>query len=105
MILFKKEHVDPILKGRKTQTRRTGRKRWKVGAVRQAKTDYSNESEFAKIRILSVHQEQLGDITEDDAVAEGCNSIEEYKAVFQDIYGHWDENSLVWVIDFERVDG
>jgi hypothetical protein len=33
MILFKKEHKDLILADIKTQTRRTGNKRWNVGAI------------------------------------------------------------------------
>lgn len=37
MILFKPEHVEPIRKREKTQTRRRGKCRWKVGSIRQAK--------------------------------------------------------------------
>lgn len=103
MILFKKEHVEPILAGRKTQTRRTGKLRWKVGAVRQAKTAYNKDSEFAKLRIVAVRPELLGEISEADAIAEGYNSVEEYKDVFKRIYGFWDDFKVVWVIDFEKV--
>jgi hypothetical protein len=104
MILFKQEHVEPILTGRKTQTRRTGKLRWKVGAVRQAKTSYRKDSEFAKIKITAIRQERLGDITREDAVREGYNSIGEYHEVFLRIYGVWDPDMIVWVIDFERVE-
>lgn len=69
MILFKQEHVGPILDKRKTQTRRTGKRRWKVGAIRQAKTGYRKDSEFAKLRILAIRQEELGMISEADAIA------------------------------------
>lgn len=102
VILFKQEHVEPILVDRKTQTRRTGMLRWKVGAVRQAKTGYNKDSEFAKLKIISVRQERLGLITLADAYAEGYDSIEEYKEVFIRIYGSWDAELLVWVIDFRR---
>ena len=40
MILFQEEHVQPILDGHKTQTRRLGKKRWNVGAVHQCKLNY-----------------------------------------------------------------
>jgi len=103
MILFKREHVPMILSGRKTQTRRTGRCRWKVGTIRQAKTSYRKDSTFARIRILAIRQEPLGQISEADARAEGYNSVAEYQDVFRRIYGSWDPDMPVWVIDFELV--
>lgn len=103
MILFKQEHVAPILADTKTQTRRTGKLRWKVGAIRQAKTSYKKDSEFARLRILAVRQERLGDISEADAVAEGYASIADYQDIFRRIYGEWNPEQMVWVIDFERV--
>ena len=33
MILFRPQHVGPILDGRKTQTRRLGKRRWREGAI------------------------------------------------------------------------
>jgi hypothetical protein len=84
--LFKQEHVEPILADRKTQTRRTGMLRWKVGAIRQIKTGYHKDSEFAKLHIKAVRQERLSIITFAEAYAEGYDSIEEYKEVFIRIY-------------------
>lgn len=104
MILFKQEHVQPILNGTKTQTRRTGKKRWKIGAIRQAKTGYKKDSEFAKVRILAVRQEELGEISSADVFAEGYQHIGEYIDVFKRIYGSWDPKLIVWVVDFERVE-
>lgn len=102
MILFKPEHVAPIIQGRKTQTRRIGKRRWRIGSIHQAKLNFSKGSRpFAKLRILAVRQERLGDISEEDAKAEGYSSIEAYKEVFGRIYGWWDPDVLVWVIDFE----
>lgn len=102
MILFKPEHVEPILAGRKTQTRRVGKKRWKVGAVYQARVNYYAKP-FAKLRIIAIRQERLGDICEEDARREGARSLEEFQRVFERVYGRWVPDELVWVIDFEVV--
>jgi len=106
VILFKPEHVQPILEGRKTQTRRTGKKRWNVGSVHQAKLNFKKGSKpFAYLKITDVRQERLGNITEADAWAEGYGSIEEYKEVFKQIYGYWNPDINVWVVNFEVVKG
>lgn len=104
MILFKAEHVEPILTGQKTQTRRVGKKRWNVGSIHQARLSYYAKP-FARLRILSVRQERLGNISEKDARREGYESIEEYQEVFERIYGRWIPDKIVWVIDFEVIGG
>ena len=102
MILFKREHKEPILTGRKTQTRRKGKDRWKVGSTHQAKLGFKKDDWFADLVITGKRQERLGDISEADARAEGYNSIEEYIEVFTRIYGSWMPDEIVWVIDFVR---
>ena len=42
-------------------------------------------------------------LTEEDAVREGYGSAAEYQEVFRRIYGFWDPDTPVWVIDFEVV--
>jgi hypothetical protein len=103
MILFKPEHIPMILAGRKTQTRRIGRRRWKVGSIHQARVSYYAKP-FANLRIMAVRQECLGDITEADAIAEGYGRVAEYQEVFRRIYGFWEPDTPVWVIDFEVVE-
>ncbi len=104
MILFKPEHKEMILRKKKTQTRRTGQRRWNVGSIHQAKLDYRKGSQaFAYIRIIAVREEFLGMITDEDARREGYPSIKAYRKIFKRIYGHWDPHMPVWVVDFELV--
>lgn len=71
MLLFKPEHVMPILDGVKTETRRVWKKaRVRVGSVQQAKTELFG-APFALLKILDVHREAFQCLTEEDARAEG----------------------------------
>lgn len=99
MILFKPEHVAPILAGEKTQTRRLGKKRWNVGAVHQCRTQLYGKP-FATVLILGVRQERLGDISAEDVAAEGYAG-KDYKAAWERINGSWDDDQVVWVVEFE----
>lgn len=46
---------------------------------------------------------RLGDITEDDAAAEGAGSVEEFVRIWKAIHGAWDPEEEVWRIKFELV--
>lgn len=106
MILFKQEHVQPILEGRTTQTRRMGKKRWNVGAVHQCKTSYSSKP-FATVRIESVWQEPLVDISQAAVEAEGYSNREEYIGAFARINKmsvNLAQTLAPWVVSFELVE-
>lgn len=105
MILFKPEHVELILSGRKTQTRRMGKKRWNVGAVHQARTRMMDaDSTFARLRIVAVRREMLGMMTEADARAEGYSDLGDYFGAFCRINHVGPASSIgglpVWVVEF-----
>ena len=103
MILFKPYHVPLILSGRKTQTRRLGKKRWIVGAVHQAKVSYMAKP-FASIKVKMLWKEKLGQINHVGAIAEGYDDVNAYLEAFEKIYGAADMQQEVWVLDFERVE-
>lgn len=105
MILFHPEHVQPILDDLKIKTRRLGKKRWNVNSVHQAKTAMISRDYFALLRILTLHREPLGAMTEQDAREEGGYTLSGYKEEWEKINGQgsWDPELLVWVVQFERV--
>ena len=103
MILFKKEFIPKILDGTKTQTRRLGKKRWNVGSIYQCKCSWFGKP-FAKVEILSVQQEVLDNISENDARAEGFKNRHLFFLRFWAISKVSDFSELreckVWVIKF-----
>lgn len=111
MLLFKPEHVEPILSGRKTQTRRMWKRRRAVpGSFHWAQTGYGKaDTRFARLEILRVWQERLGAISHEDAVAEGYPDAHQYLLAFHRINkipldAHKRvaaENAQVWCVEFK----
>ena len=103
MILFKPEHVKPIIDGRKTQTRRLGKQRWNVGAFHQARTRMMDKaSTFAVLEIGAVEIEELHSISPYAAWAEGYESVGDFMRVWERINGtgSWAQNPMVYVVCF-----
>jgi len=117
MLLFRPVHVPMILEGNprwKTQTRRLGKRRWRVGAVHQCATRlFDRSAVFASVRILRVWQERLGAISHEDANAEGYDTAHDFLVAFHEINRTRRtaaarvkaENSEVWAIEFDPVNG
>lgn len=104
MLLFKPQHQVPILMGLKTETRRIWkRQRAKVGSIHKAKLKMLSRDYFAKLKIMEVRYERLGEMTDTDAKAEGYESLRDFKLVWLTINGEWDVNQNVYVVKFERV--
>ena len=111
MLLFKPEHVKPILDGTKTQTRRIWKRaRAKAGSVHKAKLGLFSKEFFALLKIKAVWREEFHSITEEEAKKEGGYTRESYIKKFFEInpkaYKLTDQGRIpfnVWVVEFELV--
>jgi ParB family chromosome partitioning protein len=99
---FEATDKEPLLKGTKTQTSRTGvpDPKIKTGAMVRAAIW---EPHVADLRILSVERKRLKYFDEEDAKREGGYTLEQFKKLWKKKYGEWDEDQLVYVIHFEKV--
>lgn len=98
---FRLNHMEPILDGVKVQTSRTGiDPRVKEGSIVHASVW---QPDFADLRIMHIEKKRLKYFDEEDAKREGGYTLEEFKKVWMDIHGEWNEDQLVYVIYFERV--
>lgn len=103
-ILFKQEHKDMILAGRKTQTRRIWKTpRVKVGGIYKAKLKMMSKDYFAKIKVTKLFKQRLGDITLEECIKEGYDSKTKFISIWVKINGSWNEDLVVDVIEFEVV--
>jgi hypothetical protein len=81
MLLFRPEHKDMILSGRKIESRRLW-KAWRVNvrSVQKAKLKMISPEFFAKLYIYDRWEERLGDISDESIHNEGYGSREEFFA-------------------------
>jgi ParB family chromosome partitioning protein len=93
---------EPLLKGMKTQTSRTGvpDPRIKAGAIVRAAIW---EPRIADLRISSVERKRLKYFDEEDAKREGGYTLEQFKKLWKKTHTEWDEDQLVYVIHFEKT--
>ena len=58
------------------------------------------------LEVTDIGFERLQEITDADAIAEGLESLDEFKSIWQKINGKdsWDENPWVWVVKFKRLE-
>lgn len=99
---FRLSHMKPILDGAKVQTSRTGipDPKVRVGAIVYASVW---EPHFADLRVTYIERKRLRYFDEEDAKREGGYTLEDFKKVWKDIHGEWNEDQIVYVIHFEKV--
>lgn len=88
--------VDAALAGRKTQQRRNG-----VYAYPGETFELGGE----KFILTALERQALGDMTEDDAMAEGFPDLQSYKQLIISMHAgmDWNEQHQVWVHSFEKL--
>lgn len=103
-MLFKKHHVKKILEGRKTQTRRTGSRKYRVRRCYGIRCQWFQKS-IANIIIRRRFEQKLGEISLEDIKKEGYQNIWEFCRAWEEINGpgSWDPEQLVTVYEFELV--
>ncbi|KON30623.1 hypothetical protein AC482_03410 [miscellaneous Crenarchaeota group-15 archaeon DG-45] len=101
-LIFKKEHIELVLLGVKTQTRRRHKHRLKAGRIYDVKTSWTHRTGH-KILITKVYTQRLRDITPEEAAKEGNYTIGEFVYVWMRINGEWNPNEFVVVYEFKVV--
>ena len=110
MILFKPDAKQKILAGAKTQTRKLwDRPRAVVGSEHlfYLRPPMTGEKPFARALILRVWQQQLGDMTDAEARAEGYPTLDDFYRQFQQINSRKVQGDIrqvhVYAVEFQVV--
>lgn len=88
--------VEAALAGRKTQQRRDGL---------YAYPGETFELEGETFKVVSVERQRLGDMTDQDAQAEGYPNLDFYKDLILKMHQgmNWEDEHLVWVHNFQCI--
>jgi len=100
-VIFKQEHVDMILAGTKTQTRRLNRGYYKVGhtyAIQPCRTCIGVPGYRIFMDLIWEEWVECGT----NAAAEGGYTIEEFERLFRELYPKWDGKKR-WAYEFHVV--
>ena len=99
---FTSEDKRNIIDGTKTQVSMTEvpDQRVKIGALVHAAIW---EPHVAKLHITSVERKKLKYFNEEDARREGGYSLTEFKKIWKETNGEWNEDQLVYIIRFEKA--
>ena len=100
--MFHKQHIPKIFSGRKVQTRRLHKRKWKVGKVYVLRRNWFDKG-IGKILITRRFEQKLGEISPEDVKKEGYNSLEEFRRAWESINGEWNPEKTVTVYEFKLL--
>jgi hypothetical protein len=98
-ILWKKKYLPMLLSGAKTATRRRTRPMVKEGRSYLIRTGFFTHLS-QRIRVDRLYTQRLGDMGSGDAIREGASSLSDFIAEWEGLYGEWDSEQVVWVVEF-----
>jgi len=101
-LLFSRRFIPMILSGAKTQTRRPNSPNVKEGGTYRLRA--GNKPTGRSITVTRVCTQRLGDVTQEEAAAEGFSTLGEFMETWANIYGSWRPEQTVYVVEF-RLDG
>lgn len=97
-IMFKREYLELIKSGKKTQTIRNWKNiTLKIGEMVEA----TNFKDKVLIVINSINKKQFSDVTEQEAILDGFESLKELKEEIYKFYGNF--NFEAHIINFKLV--
>jgi ParB family chromosome partitioning protein len=101
---FRLAHVEPLLRGVKTQTARHLRPD-ELNKLKPGETFHASifEPHFADLRVKSLTMKRLRELSEEDIKREGYENLGKFKEYYEEIYGKWNPNELVDIVQFELV--
>jgi len=102
MPIFKRKHLNLILQGTKTQTRRISRYRLKIGKAYAVRSKMLEPAQ-ARIVITRAWRQQLRNLTPEDVRKEGFNSFTEFRQAWKEIYGTWNPDQIVTAYEFRLL--
>jgi len=99
-LIFREQFREPILSGEKTQTIRPTYPQVKEGD--RVWAHFTDPKPF-KLEIKKKERKRLGELTDEDAKREGVSSLEEFREIWEDLYGEWKPERKVYVVQFEKT--
>jgi len=102
-LTFEPNDMEPVLRGAKTQmiSRSPPSPKIKTGSTVHASVYVPH---FADLRIVSIERKRLRYFDEDDAKMEGYANLAEFKRAWKKKHGEFDEDELVHIIHFQRIE-
>ncbi len=101
-LLFRKQLITKIREGQKTQTRRLKKPNLTLGKIYHLRKNYHSVLPD-KIKIIDIFQQNLGDISVVDIQKEGYNTQQEFIEAWKDIYGIYQPDDYIWVVEFQYI--
>lgn len=102
MMLFKSHIIVRILQKRKTQACRLHKRKWQVGRTYAITGRWFGKPQ-GLIIIKNMFQQRLGEVSEDEAKAEGYESLADFQEDWKSITGYWNPLEPVTAYEFELV--